>query len=278
MCRNILMLIAVFGALSPLKAQLSADYTIYYDFTCISDTTEQSFWPPREYMLLGVGHESTFITSGRYYNDSMIMVFRKEYPEPDLMTQKDVEERLDLYMEKRQTKSVGSDHKIFKHFDRGTFRLLLPLSIPTEYMEESMELEWELTVEVDSLMGLACYKAITNYGGRRYFAWFTPKIPVNNGPWTFQGLPGLIVKVTDDQGWYTFTATKIITDKTERYLKPDWINEYSREIDRKTIVDKMTKLKHDPGVPMGIVNFPPERLLARKKAYAKRFDLVLEQY
>lgn len=263
---------------SKSKAQVTADYIIYYDFMCVSDTASREFWSPREYMLIGVDKKSTFITSGRYYNDSMHMEFEKEYPEPDFKSQGEVEAYMGLYMKKRSVRSVGSDHKIFKDFDAASFRLLHPVEQPVVFMEESMDLEWELTNEVDTILGLSCLKAITEYGGRHYFAWFSVDIPINNGPWTFQGLPGLILRIMDTQGWYTFTATRMTTKASQRYLKPDWVNQYSREIDRKTMVDKLTNLKHNPGVPMGILNFSEEQMLRRKKAYAKRFDLVLEQY
>lgn len=259
-------------------AQLIADYTIFYDFTCITDTTTREFFYPREYMLLRIGDESTFITSGRYYNDSTNMVFETEYPQPEFKSQKEVQAYFDLYMEKKDIKPVGSDHKIFKNFETGKFRLLIPFDVPSSYLEEPMDFNWEITNEIDTILGLSCTKAITNYGGRRYYAWFAPEVPINDGPWTFQGLPGLMIKVTDDQGWYDFTATNIITKKTKRYLKPDWINQHSRKIDRKTFVDRMTHFKHNPGVPQGILDFPEERLLERKRAYAKRFDLLLEQY
>lgn len=275
--RIIICFLLLLKGFSPLlEAQVIADYTVYYNFTCISDTTTREFFHPREYMLLRVENKSTFITSGRYYNDSTHMVFNKEHPEP--VSQEEVQAYLDLYMEKRDIKPVGSDHKIFKNFETGKFRLLIPFDVPSSYLEEPMDFNWEITNEIDTILGLSCTKAITNYGGRRYYVWFAPEVPINDGPWTFQDLPGLMIKVTDDQGWYDFTATNIITKKTKRYLKPDWINQHSRKIDRKTFVDKMTRLKHNPGIPQGILNFPEERLLIRKKAYAKRFDLLLEQY
>lgn len=266
------------GLLPFSYTQLIADYTVYYDFTCISDTTTREFFNPREYMLLRVENKSTFITSGRYYNDSTHMVFSKEHPEPAFKSQEEMQAYLNLYMGKRDVKPVGSDHKVFKNFETGRFRLLIPFDVPSSYLEEPMDFNWEITNEIDTILGLSCTKAITNYGGRRYYAWFAPEVPINDGPWTFQGLPGLMIKITDDQGWYDFMATNIITKKTKRYLKPDWVNQHSRKIDRKAFVDRMTHFKHNPGVPQGILNFPEERLLERKRAYAKRFDLLLEQY
>lgn len=53
-------------------------------------------------------------------------------------------------------------------------------------------------------MKYTCTKAITTFRGREYVAWFTDDIPIQNGPWKFCGLPGLIVKVNDTQNNYTY--------------------------------------------------------------------------
>lgn len=41
-------------------------------------------------------------------------------------------------------------------------------------------------------------------GGRKWAAWFTPDVPLNFGPYKFQGLPGLIVSVSDAKSHYSF--------------------------------------------------------------------------
>lgn len=277
------MLLSLLGLLifswPNLSAQLSANYTVYYDFYCISDTLKNEYLPPIEFMLLKVEHSSTFFTSGRYYNDSTQMVFQREHPQPVFTSQEEVQRYADLYLEKRDVRSVGSDYKIFKDFQAGTFRIMPPvMTMPAHYMEEPMDFDWEITSKTDTILGLACTQALTRYGGRNYEVWFSPEIPISDGPWTFRGLPGLILKVTDERDWYTFTATRIITRKTNRYLKPDWINEFSKKVDRKAFVDHLTAYKQNPPKPLGALDFPEERMLAIKKAYKKRFDLLLEQY
>lgn len=47
-------------------------------------------------------------------------------------------------------------------------------------------------------------KAETDFSGRKWTAWFTQDIPVMDGPYKFSGLPGLIVKVEDAKGDYSF--------------------------------------------------------------------------
>ena len=47
-------------------------------------------------------------------------------------------------------------------------------------------------------------KATTEFGGRKWNAWFTTDLPFQDGPYKFNGLPGLIVKIEDDGGNYSW--------------------------------------------------------------------------
>lgn len=49
---------------------------------------------------------------------------------------------------------------------------------------------------------------------RTVTAWYTPQIPVNNGPSTYQGLPGLILEVHD--GKLTIICSKIVLNPKEK--------------------------------------------------------------
>ena len=61
------------------------------------------------------------------------------------------------------------------------------------YEEEAPELEWEMTGEHGTVASFDCQKAECDFRGRRWEAWFTPEIPVSEGPWKLKGLPGLIL-------------------------------------------------------------------------------------
>lgn len=263
-----------------LYSQQVADYTVYYEFQFITDTIESTFSKPEEFMLLRVGEESRFMTSGRYYNDSTFTIFKEKYPAPDptVASHKQIQEHLNFMMANHINKPTRSDYKIIKNFDTGMFISIRMFSLlPVQYIEEPMNLDWTIAEETDTILGLWCTKASTEYGGRRYHAWFVPEIPINDGPYVFQGLPGLILKVTDDEGWYTFTAKRILTEKTNRYINPRWIFEQCQKIDRKTFVDKLRAYKENPRLA-GAINFPEEEQLARKEAFEKRFDLLIEKY
>jgi hypothetical protein len=52
-------------------------------------------------------------------------------------------------------------------------------------------------------------KATTSFAGRNYEAWFTPEIPISDGPYKFYGLPGLIFKICDKKNQHVFTLKKL---------------------------------------------------------------------
>ena len=65
---------------------------------------------------------------------------------------------------------------------------------------------WEISDETATIFNYSCKKAEVDYGGRHYTAWFTMDIPISEGPWKFYGLPGLILKVEDDEGLFRYEA------------------------------------------------------------------------
>ena len=56
------------------------------------------------------------------------------------------------------------------------------------------------------------------YEGKKYYAWFSTEIPINNGPFVFNGLPGLILKIQNEDSSYVITAKGI---KNESNLFPE---------------------------------------------------------
>ncbi|PWK73744.1 GLPGLI family protein [Mucilaginibacter oryzae] len=59
-------------------------------------------------------------------------------------------------------------------------------------------IQWKLEPEEKTISGFAVNKAIGQFRGRNYTAWYAKKIPVPAGPWKLSGLPGLILEAYDD--------------------------------------------------------------------------------
>ncbi|AZA78756.1 GLPGLI family protein [Chryseobacterium sp. G0186] len=74
--------------------------------------------------------------------------------------------------------------------------------------EEDRPLNWKISSETTKIGEYKVQKAETDFAGRNWTAWFTTDLPYQDGPYKFGGLPGLIVKVEDDKGDYSFDLMK----------------------------------------------------------------------
>jgi GLPGLI family protein len=65
-------------------------------------------------------------------------------------------------------------------------------------VEDTMtKINWTITNEFKVIDDYTCYLAHTKFKCREYYAWFSPELPYNMGPWKLNGLPGLIIEAYD---------------------------------------------------------------------------------
>lgn len=79
----------------------------------------------------------------------------------------------------------------------------------SQFTEPCPPQQWTLHSETKTILEHRCQKATCHWRGRDYVAWFAPDIPVKRGPWRFNGLPGLILKIYDTNHFYTFEAVSL---------------------------------------------------------------------
>lgn len=70
------------------------------------------------------------------------------------------------------------------------------------------QLHWQILPEKIDIGDWSCQKATVLYGGREWTAWFTQSIPLQEGPYVFNGLPGMIVRISDRLSDYEFALIK----------------------------------------------------------------------
>ena len=95
--------------------------------------------------------------------------------------------------------------------------------------------QWNIETDTLTILGYLCQKASTTFRGRTYEAWFTSDIPVNDGPWKFYGLPGLILKVNDTENIFSFEiiGLEYLTPTVEILLaKEDYMNASLKDLDK----------------------------------------------
>lgn len=69
---------------------------------------------------------------------------------------------------------------------------------------EEPNFNWKISGEKEKIGDYNTQKATTEYGGRKWTAWFSTDLPFQDGPYKFKGLPGLIVKVEDFEKNYSW--------------------------------------------------------------------------
>lgn len=129
---------------------------------------------------------------GNFQLDSLYLTFTKKPPfEEGRRLYKEYEPITDALIVDTQRGIINYFGHIFMNYYK--------------YSEPIPEFDWTITHETENIMGYECVKATADWRGRKWFAWFSD-IPVNGGPWKFQGLPGLILKVEDSEGDHSIYA------------------------------------------------------------------------
>lgn len=68
---------------------------------------------------------------------------------------------------------------------------------------------WKILPEKQKIGDFQTQKAETEMYGRKWTAWFTTEIPIQEGPYKFHGLPGLIVKIENQDSSHSFSLAGI---------------------------------------------------------------------
>lgn len=74
------------------------------------------------------------------------------------------------------------------------------LSMDAYKVSEDRKIKWKISSEKAKIGEWNAQKAEADFAGRHWTAWFSTEIPIQDGPYKFQGLPGLIVKIEDKTG------------------------------------------------------------------------------
>lgn len=111
------------------------------------------------------------------------------------------------------TPTANNNTLIYK--DYSSQKLFSKQDISYKYfvIEDSLGIfDWEIFDETKEILGFTCQLAKMDFRGRTYSAWFNSKLPVG-GPWKYDGLPGMILSLQDDEGFVTYEAVGLNSKK-----------------------------------------------------------------
>jgi len=116
---------------------------------------------------------------------------------------------------------------------------------------EKVSFSWTIEDETDSVLKYPAQRATMEFGGRKWIAWFATAIPIQDGPYKFCGLPGLIVRIHDAENEYRWNLTGI--ENLSDYSPATYADQlyYGNDLVPKTIakarfVKAINKYKLDP--------------------------------
>ncbi|MCL1672825.1 GLPGLI family protein [Elizabethkingia ursingii] len=180
MNRCILVLILSFSNIF-----FSQNRQFIYEHKYISDSTQKQN-VESEIMILNIDkNKSEYFSQSAYAVDSVLSEnFKKginSMPPNKIMT----------YTRVIKRNESPSNLDFFENIDSRRYNI-----------NQEVNLQWKLSNETLLVLNFRTQKATTQYGGRKWTAWFCQEIPISNGPYKFGGLPGLIVKLEDDTKSY----------------------------------------------------------------------------
>ncbi|QIY91586.1 GLPGLI family protein [Chryseobacterium gallinarum] len=109
--------------------------------------------------------------------------------------------------------------------------------------EEDRPVSWKISSETRKIGEYKVQRAETDFAGRKWTAWFTTDLPYQDGPYKFGGLPGLIVKIEDDKGDYSFDLMK-----NYKIAEFPTLNQFGNtlKVKRTDFVKQQQKFRTDP--------------------------------
>jgi len=182
----------------------STKWLCTYDYNFLLDSTNNNS-RRNDQMYLQIGsHLSKFTCANYYLTDSSLY----------LMQSKKLDSYTIIAEVRKSQKGVRNStiamYRIYKnHPGRGMMSFT---AFDDKYykVEQKMAMKWKLDTQNDTvILGYTCQRACISYAGRDWVAWYSPQIPLADGPYKFNGLPGLILKISDTKNLHCFTLNAI---------------------------------------------------------------------
>ena len=184
-------------------AELLGTYTLTY----MQDTTNPDFKRTVD-VLLFLGHDISLFISKEFYSFDTIMK----------RITNDSQFRQFILDPNKPFPRIR--YKIYKNLPSGKQTFIGHVIGGSYKFEEDLDLfNWQLQGDTATISGYKTQKATCDFGGRSWVAWFSPEIPYSDGPYKFNGLPGLIVKIGDTREHYVFELISIEKPEKETIIE-----------------------------------------------------------
>lgn len=231
----------------------SAEIIIIYNLKYLPDSANRNRYLTDILFLQKGEKTSSFFSYNKFRRDSLFQESDKNGTQRDLIKNSNLRNQFGV---------VGpfSNSVLFINYPEKKITITDEIIGGTKFIyEETMEkIDWIISSDTMSILNYICQKATATFRGRNYTGWFSAEIPLDAGPYKFRGLPGLILKISDNNNNYIyeciginrFSKKRPIILSDKQYIKTSR-NEF-RKIFKETFANPFELLKVQ-GVSVSIV-------------------------
>ena len=208
------------------------EYKATYSLTWQPDSTDSELLK-KERMLLFMGSDgSKFSSFGKHVKDSLFNLYKKD------------KDKIGFQEYRAKVPEMHFKYVLYQNLITNTVTHAKRIGNDKVLYTESVPMDWEMSKERDEILGYKVQKAHTRFRGRNYTAWFSEDIPFSSGPYKFNGLPGLILKIKDEDEDYIFLLKGF--QKLEEPISPSTQLEEFLNTTRENFIDIQDGYNNDP--------------------------------
>lgn len=178
----------------------SASIKVVYSRTMVVDTINPCGNLVNEYLTLKASPELSIFYSERFWETWNAMI-----SDTKNITNYFLDQKLHKSFVGLENNIVYRDYKNNRTIEHQRYDLT-----NWEFVESLERPQWNICDSICNILNYDCIMATTKFRGRHWTVFFTPEIPIQEGPWKLCGLPGIILKAHDSKGQYEYEAIELI--------------------------------------------------------------------
>ncbi|WP_313599540.1 GLPGLI family protein [Epilithonimonas vandammei] len=184
MKKLLINLFLIFGVLA-----IAQNKRFIYEYKFISDSTNVDD-VKTEMMFLDTTKDGSKYYSYTVFNSDSIM---KVDLEKQLAATGSINVKSDM-------RKGNVRYSVTKTYPDYKINLHRRLGMDSYNISDDRKINWKISSEKEKIGEWNVQKAEADFAGRHWIAWFSTEIPIQDGPYKFRGLPGLIIKIEDKTG------------------------------------------------------------------------------
>lgn len=167
-----------------------------YDYTYVVDTLSGK--TAKDWLVLQIGKNMS--KSYSYYSMQVDSIFAS--PDRDAILRQQINAAIGSKTEWPHKRMKAY---VYKNYPQGKMTVTDGLLMQDYIYEDTLYAQnWVIQDSSKLILGHECQKAVCQYRGHCWTAWFAMDIPITDGPWKLCGLPGLIMEATSEDNSHAF--------------------------------------------------------------------------